>query len=207
VTLNRREQKKEELRRDIIDASFECFATAGYHNTGIADIAAKLGIGHGTFYRYFENKRDIIGQVVDDIINRILEVMSKENAPEAADTLEGYRQQVARIGDSLVQLLSEDPRIPRVLLFEAPTVDADLRDRMLSILNVTASMTGHYLQHGVDSGYLRADLDVPNTAHAINGMMLALVLQDQQFPDENNRLRFSEAIQRLMYDGISDRGI
>ncbi|MET0796373.1 MAG: helix-turn-helix domain-containing protein, partial [Rhodococcus sp. (in: high G+C Gram-positive bacteria)] len=66
--MTRAERKKAELRREIIDASFECFAKRGYHATGIADIATTLGIGHGTFYRYFENKRDIIDHVIDDLI-------------------------------------------------------------------------------------------------------------------------------------------
>ncbi|WP_241199177.1 helix-turn-helix domain-containing protein [Rhodococcus sp. NJ-530] len=45
--MTRAERKKAELRREIIDASFECFAQRGYHATGIADIATTLGIGHG----------------------------------------------------------------------------------------------------------------------------------------------------------------
>src|SRR5581483_1391867 len=53
VTMSLAERRKAELRREIIDAAFTCFAENGYHATGIADIAARLGIGHGTFYRYF----------------------------------------------------------------------------------------------------------------------------------------------------------
>jgi AcrR family transcriptional regulator len=29
-------------------------------------LAEREGIGHGTFYRYFENKRDIVDHVIDD---------------------------------------------------------------------------------------------------------------------------------------------
>lgn len=203
TVVSRREQKKEELRRDIIDAAFERFATAGYHHTGIADIAADLGIGHGTFYRYFQNKRDIIDHVVNDVVGGIVAAMSAENAPMAANTLEEYRSQVARIADALIKLLSEDPRIPRVLLFEATTVDDDLRHRMMDVLDVTTSMIGAYLQHGVALGYLRSDLDIEYTAKAIKGMILAVVLEDLRANDAAARKRFSEAVQRLMYDGIA----
>ena len=64
----RAERKKQELRREIVEAAFECFTERGYHATGIADIAARLGIGHGTFYRYYENKRDIVDHVITDLI-------------------------------------------------------------------------------------------------------------------------------------------
>ncbi|MCE5290719.1 MAG: TetR/AcrR family transcriptional regulator [Nocardiaceae bacterium] len=203
--INRRQLKKDELKRDIIDAAFEAFAKAGYHNTGIADIAETLGIGHGTFYRYFQNKRDIIDHVVADLASRIAVAMSEENDPTGARTLDEYRHQVARIGESLVSILSEDPRIPRVLLFEAMTVDDALRSRVSEMLDAMASMTAAYLHHGVGLGYLRADLDVEFTAKAINGAMIALVLQDMQSADAAIRTRFSEAIQRLMYDGIAAR--
>ena len=66
--MTRAERKKAELRREIIDASFECFAQRGYHATGIADIATTLGIGHGTFYRYFETKEDVFRAVVERAI-------------------------------------------------------------------------------------------------------------------------------------------
>ncbi|WP_323794052.1 TetR/AcrR family transcriptional regulator, partial [Nocardioides sp.] len=80
---SRVEQRKAELRREIVAASFDCFAEKGYHATGIADIAARLGIGHGTFYRYFANKRDIVEHVIDDLIARILAALGDENAPDA----------------------------------------------------------------------------------------------------------------------------
>ena len=116
--MTRAERKKAELRREIIDASFECFAQRGYHATGIADIATTLGIGHGTFYRYFENKRDIIDHVIDDLVAKIISALATENAPDAASTLDEYRAQVGRIAEALPRIFFDDPRIPRVLLFE-----------------------------------------------------------------------------------------
>src|SRR5690349_12464376 len=112
--LTRAERKKQELRREIIDAAFDCFAQQGYHATGIADIAARLGIGHGTFYRYFDNKRDIVEHVITGLIDRILGALTAENAPDAVHTLEEYREQTARIGDALGRILTEDPRVPRM---------------------------------------------------------------------------------------------
>ena len=111
----RAEQKKLELRRDIIEAAFACFAENGYHATGIADIAARLGIGHGTFYRYFENKRDIVDHVINDLFERLAQALMGANAPEAVATLEDYRAQSERIGEALFTVFSEDPRVIRLL--------------------------------------------------------------------------------------------
>jgi AcrR family transcriptional regulator len=198
----RAERKKAELRREIIDAAFDCFAERGYHATGIADIAAVLGIGHGTFYRYFENKRDIIEHVIDDLVGKIIGALAMENAPDAANSLDEYRAQVARIAEALPRIFFDDPRVPRLLLFEATGVDADLTQRLYGLLDNAVALTADYLEHGVERGYLRADLDVPATAQAINGMMLASAIQGLRTGDAAQAQSLNTAIQRLMFDGI-----
>ena len=200
--LSRAERKKLELRREIIDAAFDCFAEEGYHATGIADIAERLGIGHGTFYRYFENKRDIVEHVITDLIERILGTLTAENAPDAVQTLEEYRAQTARIGESLGRILTEDPRIPRMLLLDAPGIDQAMADRVLEFFDMASTLTAAYLTHGVELGYLEADLDVDNTARAINGMILGSTIASLSDPDLDARM-LSEAIRRVMYDGIA----
>lgn len=200
--LTRAERRKQELRRDIIEAAFECFADKGYHATGIADIAVRLGIGHGTFYRYFENKRDIVDHVIDDLIERLLGILAAENAPDAVSTLEGYRAQTERIGHLLAQVLQEDPRVPRLLLLEAAGIDKAMAARVLGFLELSTELTASYLSHGVKLGYLREDLDVENTARAILGMILGSVVAGLQNPQVDQRT-LSEAIRRVMYDGIA----
>lgn len=200
--LTRAERKKLELRREIIDAAFECFAEQGYHSTGIADIAARLGIGHGTFYRYFDNKRDIVEHVISDLIDRILGALTAENAPDAVDTLEDYREQAGRIGDALGRILTEDPRVPRMLLLDAPGIDKAMADRVLAFFDLATELNAAYLAHGVESGYLHPDLDVENTSRAINGMILGSTIAAMSDPDLDPQA-LSAAIRRVMYDGIA----
>nr|WP_280417375.1 TetR/AcrR family transcriptional regulator [Nocardia carnea] len=199
----RAERRKAELRRDIIDTAFVCFAEKGYHATGIADIAADLGIGHGTFYRYFSNKRDIIDHVIDDLAARIVEALGTDNAPDAASTLDEYRQQIERIGDALTRILLADRRVAQLLLFHAPGIDDELTQRLYGLLDTADALTAGYLEHGVELGYLRADLDTRNTARAVTGMLLAGVVHGLRDPDEQAIAALNEAIRRLLIDGVA----
>nr|WP_245670471.1 TetR/AcrR family transcriptional regulator [Nocardia flavorosea] len=199
----RAERRKAELRRDIIDTAFVCFAEKGYHATGIADIAADLGIGHGTFYRYFSNKRDIIDHVIDDLAARIVDALGTDNAPEAASTLDEYRQQLERIGDALTRILLADRRVAQLLLFHAPGIDDELTRRLYGLLDTADALTAGYLDHGVELGYLRADLDTRNTARAVTGMLLAGVVHGLRDPDEQAIAELNEAIRRLLIDGVA----
>lgn len=58
------EIKKENKRKDLLNAAFELFTKNGFHNTSIADIVEKAGIAKGTFYLYFKDKNDIRNQLI-----------------------------------------------------------------------------------------------------------------------------------------------
>ncbi|MFI1912462.1 TetR/AcrR family transcriptional regulator [Nocardia sp. NPDC020380] len=199
---SRIERRKAELRQEIIDTAFACFAEKGYHATGIADIAGQLGIGHGTFYRYFQNKRDIIDHVIDDLAARIIETLGTDNAPDAAESLVEYRAQVNRIGDALNSIFLEDQRVAQLLLFQATGIDAELTARLYGLLDTADALTAGYLEHGVEQGYLRADLDTTNTARAVTGMILAAIIHGLRQPDAAAVNDLSQAIRQLLIDGV-----
>ncbi|QUN38683.1 TetR/AcrR family transcriptional regulator [Burkholderia cenocepacia] len=134
-TLSRAERNRLQLRADIIDAALEIFASKGYYQTSIADIAKRLGIGHGTFYRHFENKRDILEHVINDVSAKIVAALEAENGPTAVTTLEGYREQTARNAKSLTRIIGENPAIARLLLLEATSIDAEMTRRIGEMLD------------------------------------------------------------------------
>ncbi|MGX1812230.1 TetR/AcrR family transcriptional regulator [Nocardia sp. NPDC055321] len=199
---SRIERRKAELRQEIIDTAFACFAEKGYHATGIADIASELGIGHGTFYRYFANKRDIIDHVIDDLAARIVASLGLENAPDAAESLEEYRVQLERIGGALNDIFLEDRRVAQLLLFQATGIDIELTTRLYGLLDTADALTTAYLEHGVEQGYLRADLDTVNTSRAVTGMILSAILHGLRNPDQGLSADLTQAIRRLIIDGV-----
>ena len=200
-TLSRAERKKLEMRQEILDAAFACFSEQGYHATGVADIAGRIGIGHGTFYRYFKSKRDIIEHVIDDVTEQIFQAIGAENAAGLADDIEQYRQQSVRIGAALADLFRDNPQLP-LLLLEAGSVDNELRERVFGMLATSDQLTEAYLRHGVEKGYLRADLDTEYTARAVTGMILATGLHASRGGEVQDSERFSAAVIALMYGGI-----
>ena len=59
---------KKNRREEILHAAISAFSHKGYHDTSISDIIEKAGIARGTFYLYFENKRQIFDSVLDNLI-------------------------------------------------------------------------------------------------------------------------------------------
>jgi AcrR family transcriptional regulator len=49
--------------RRLLDASAVLFADHGYHGTGVDDVVGEAGFARGTFYKYFDEKLDLLLQL------------------------------------------------------------------------------------------------------------------------------------------------
>jgi len=65
-------KEKEQKRQEIIKQAIQIFIQKGYHRTKIADITRSLKISTGTFYLYFNNKRDLFVEVIDDVFRNLV---------------------------------------------------------------------------------------------------------------------------------------
>jgi AcrR family transcriptional regulator len=202
---NRAERQRLQLRQDIIDAAFMEFSGRGYHQTGISHIAKRLGIGHGTFYRYFENKRDILEHVIDGVCEKIRLAMAEANAPTASRTLEDYEGQLARLGVSLSKILHETPGLFRILLLEATSIDPQMTRRITDFFDWCASQVEAYFENGMQQGFLRSDLDKQATAHVLVGMIFSTILMTINAGDQDLLKRMNAAVRRMLLDGIASR--
>jgi AcrR family transcriptional regulator len=202
--LTRAERKRIELREEIVEAAFDEFSERGYHETGVADIARRVGIGHGTFYRHFENKRDILDHVIDQAIGRALGALTEENAPDATADLDEYRAQVVRIADTLYGLFADDLRAVRMIFLQMGGIDAELEKRLMDLISAAAKLSAGYLENGRERGFLRADLDAEATGEALVGLIVGgtlFAIRDEAEPER--RLRFRDAAVAMMFDGVS----
>jgi AcrR family transcriptional regulator len=164
---DRRAARAEARREEILDAAQRIFATKGYNETGIADIAADLGIGHGTFYRYFENKQDIAVQVLDRAILDIASALSDED-PNASNDVDEYRAQTTRIMLRMFEKLESHPEAFTILHVQSVAIDTSATQRSFEAYS---AYTEAFLRNGIEKGFLRADMDVDITAQALVGLI------------------------------------
>ncbi len=80
---------KERKRQEIIKQAIQIFSQKGYHQTKIVDITSSLQISTGTFYLYFNNKRDLFMDVIDDVFRNIV--------GEAAVAIKGEKDFLERL--------------------------------------------------------------------------------------------------------------
>ncbi|UUY04074.1 TetR/AcrR family transcriptional regulator [Svornostia abyssi] len=206
-TSSRAERMRLQLREEIVQTAAEVFAERGYHRTGIADIAQRLGVGNSSIYAHFAGKRALFDVVIDDAMSGVMSLLTAENAPAAADTFEDYQEQVRRIASGFTVALRDDPavlRLLRALLVEAGGVDEELAGKASAFTDAATQVTAAYLGHGRSRGYLRADLDVEATARVVNAMIFSVALEEtrrEATPEETQRI--VDATLALYFGGVA----
>lgn len=81
-----REQYRDSLRQEILDAAREMFVREGYEATSVRRIAEKVGCSPGILYHYFEDKPAIMAQLVREAFGRLTErllAICQDSAPPA----------------------------------------------------------------------------------------------------------------------------
>lgn len=66
MTESRRERKKEETRKKLIEAAADLFRRQGFANTAVDQITEAIDVGKGTFYNYFDSKEAVVSALIDE---------------------------------------------------------------------------------------------------------------------------------------------
>jgi AcrR family transcriptional regulator len=97
------EQMREATRQRIMRVAAGEFARLGFDQANINVIAEQAGMGKGTIYLYFENKRDLFLEMLRYIAQAQLGVIRAALAPEGT-----LRQRLERLFRAFVHLAEEE---------------------------------------------------------------------------------------------------
>ncbi len=65
--------KGRQTRQSIEDAARKLFAERGFHGTTLADITSTAGKSPGLFYRYFDDKEDLLAALAESFLHDVVE--------------------------------------------------------------------------------------------------------------------------------------
>ena len=72
----RRERQKEALRRKILDAAGEMFATEGFEAVSMRKLADKIEYSPTTIYLYFQDKAELLGCLCEETFTGLVQVLA-----------------------------------------------------------------------------------------------------------------------------------
>lgn len=135
------EARKDARRRKILDAATRMFGLHGYHAATVPMIVAAADSSVGSFYLHFRNKEDIFAAVLENLGERIAEVLTEARTRQT-DPLQ-------RIGDGVEALfvfLAQNPEEARILIVESSGLSTRLEQVRRAILQHQAEQTRHTLE-------------------------------------------------------------
>src|SRR5258708_5148200 len=88
--VERREREREEVRRKILDAAHELFASEGYDRVTMRRVAETIEYSTTTIYNHFEDKDDLVSALCEEDFSKLLALFEEQTPP--ADPVEWIRQ-------------------------------------------------------------------------------------------------------------------
>ena len=113
-------------KKQLLLSARRVFAKEGYHGASIDDVIRKAGVARGTFYNYFDNKRALFQNVLEELFEQIWTSVT----PIETGGAEGVRAQIVANFISLSTMLENDRDVPRILLAGSSGLDP-VADRAL----------------------------------------------------------------------------
>ena len=169
----RAERQRTDRRTEVLRSALRVFAEKGYHAASIDDIIREAGIARGTFYLYFENKRAIFEELLDGYQQRLQGVIRRISLePGAPSPIAQIRGNVERVLD----VLSENRELNRILLRQAEGLDADFTRRQAAFYGEVLARIEGALSLGQQMGMVRSG-SVPVLAACVLGSVKEVVNQ------------------------------
>jgi len=154
IRKKRDRERKDKTRAALLESAARVFVENGYHGTHISDIVRDAGVGQGTFYRFFENKRQIFEVLLDRFIETLFDefVEMSANLPR---NVEEYRAASLSATQRVAKTVSENLELASLLFREGPSIDAEMEERFSQFFDRFAGLAKFYLNHAVEQGLAR----------------------------------------------------
>lgn len=163
----------DERRAAVLAAARRVFAGRGYHRAGVADICAELGIARGTFYRYFDGKREVFQAVLADVMAEVVGVV------RPIDVTAPIPAQIRANVDRLVRAITAED-VCRVLFAEAQGLDDESDEALRTFYAGALGRIEAALRTGQALGVVGPG-DVHLRARCVLGLLKEPVLQASLF--------------------------
>jgi AcrR family transcriptional regulator len=167
-----------ERREQILDASAEVFSSKGYRMASVSDIVDGAGIGRGTFYLYFDSKREIFLELIEAFFSGYAKLLEEnhtllEEALKRGDkVLWTWRGNMLRF----LQYHLENPHLTNIVYREAMGRDEDFSARVDELSDLAREKLVDEFQMMYDRGMMR-ECDVEVVTSIVMGSAIYLVME------------------------------
>lgn len=172
--------KGERRRQQIISTAKEMFMDQGFQSTHIGQVCEKLNIARGTVYQYFSNKKEILYNLLDTVVEQIGDILEPEDVRDYVKVHTGHDAAVefikGRVKECITVLINE-PIVVKLIFKDIVGIDQEVVDRV----NIAVAKIMNILTAEIDElkaiGVYKKDIDSRITASMLVGGIMILVYE------------------------------
>ena len=162
-----KKSQQSQTRRRLMDAAAAAFAKEGYDGANINRISQRAGYAKGTVYNYFESKRQLMLELIEEVAAQHFEFISGE-VLQASDPKERMKT-FYRTGFRFVEQFYDRARVIAITIFG---VDTEFKSHIYqAYLPLFDFVSREILQPGVENGIFR-QVDLFNTSTLVMTLYL-----------------------------------
>ena len=170
------QERMEQNRMAILDSARELIAHGGFKEASIQAIAERAGVSTGLVYRYFENKSQILIEVLSDAIRREVEILD-----HIAKSDLSAKQKLQKSVTTFVKRAMNSPQLAYSLMFEP--VDPEMEHERFRSKQLIKQSIKEILAEGKVNGEFDFE-DLNTAALGVVGSMTFVVI-DPLNPSRN----------------------
>ena len=168
----------QERREQILGVAAEVFSNKGYRMASVSDIVGQAGIGRGTFYIYFDSKKDIFLELIEKYFRDFAEML-EENHRRLEAAFSDRRTVLKTWRDNMLRVFEyhrDNPHLTYIAYREALGSDEDFSDKVEELSALARDKLAAEFRMMCEHGMMReCDVDVVTTI--IMGSAINVILQ------------------------------
>ena len=194
--MGRRERKKLQSRKMILEAAISEFSKKGYKETSVADIMTAADLGIGTFYNYFASKEELLFSLLGRLGETICMALAEARSAERSSL------ELLEVGARVTAKFLDENRFVMPLFLSVshhkPQEGAEDKPHPSRMAPQVKRVFTEIIREGQKAGEIRGDVPVDLIAEMFHSLYQAAAFSqlDLSF-QENIALKT-----RLLLDGI-----
>jgi AcrR family transcriptional regulator len=173
------QERSQETRASILEASLNLFSSKGFDATGVAEICAEAGVSKGAFYHHFPSKQAVFMAILENWL-AALDLQMDQTLSAAEDIPRGLIEMAAIIRDVFT---AAGGHLAMFIEFWNQSLhDPEIWKATVNPYRRYTRLFAGYIQRGIDEGSLRP-VDPDIIARMIVGLGVGLLAQGLMDPE------------------------
>jgi AcrR family transcriptional regulator len=194
--------QRDERRAELVAAARDVFGGKGYHAATVDDITRAAGVAKGTFYLYFDEKREVYYELVRSFLQHVKDIGA--SVAREVRTPQEFFARSEQAACELVRVFLEHHKLARLTYRESLRLDPELEQLLRDFYRDQARVEADNIRLGIELGLFRA-VDPMICAYAHIGMVerVALALLHEPSPPEPKHV--VRELLAIAFEGLRNR--